>query len=131
MRQIEISRTLAFDAPRRARAWQRSSSTTWTSVGPGLEAVFGQQIRRGRLPPNPRRVQDQGRHPRHDVTFDAFYKHSRIKQYLKDGRALCIETSRELPKLGALRLSLTALGSTRSLRSRVNHLLGTGYNANR
>ena len=27
-----------------------------------------------------------------DVTVNAFYKHSRIKQYLKDGRALRIET---------------------------------------
>jgi hypothetical protein len=41
MRQIEVSDTIVFDAPRRARA---------------------------------------------------FYKHSRIKQYLKEGRALRIET---------------------------------------
>ena len=27
-----------------------------------------------------------------DVTVNAFYKHSRIKQYFKDGRALRIET---------------------------------------
>ena len=27
-----------------------------------------------------------------EVTINAFYKHSRIKQYLKDGRALRIET---------------------------------------
>src|SRR5205807_5209121 len=27
-----------------------------------------------------------------DVTINAFFKHSRIKQYLKDGRALRIET---------------------------------------
>lgn len=27
-----------------------------------------------------------------DVTVNAFFKHSRIKQYLKDGRALRIET---------------------------------------
>ena len=28
-----------------------------------------------------------------DVTVNAFYKHSRIKQYLNDGRALRVETS--------------------------------------
>jgi len=27
-----------------------------------------------------------------DVTVNAFFKHSRIKQYLKDGRALQVET---------------------------------------
>ena len=27
-----------------------------------------------------------------EVTINAFYKHSRIKQYLKDGRALRVET---------------------------------------
>jgi hypothetical protein len=38
------------------------------------------------------------------VSINAFYKHSRIKQYLKDGRALRIETVVNDPKdLGVLR----------------------------
>ncbi|WP_217496275.1 hypothetical protein [Arthrobacter sp. 24S4-2] len=135
------------------------------------------------------------------MTVNAFYKHSRIKQYLKDGRALRIETvvnspddlrchrrlehlpelqskardinarlldtervgqgrvlanpafervalptltadgkrapalrfgdPRVMALLGALCVSLTALGFThRSLRARVNHLLGIGHSAN-
>ena len=37
-----------------------------------------------------------------EVTINAFYKHSRIKQYLKDGRALRVETVVNAP--GDLRL---------------------------
>ncbi len=57
-----------------------------------LELVFGRKIRRGRL----RRTQDVFKTKvvtrDTDVTINAFYKHSRKKQYLKDGRALRIET---------------------------------------
>ena len=203
MRQIEISRTLVFDAPRRARAFFEALVVDNLDLGrpETLELVFGRQIRRGRL----RRTQEVFKTKvvtrDTDVTINAFYKHSRIKQYLKDGRALRIETvvnspddlachrrlehlpqlqskardinarlldtervgqgcvlaspafervaqstltedgrrapalrfgdPRVMALLGALCVSLTALGFThRSLRARVNHLLGTGYNAN-
>ena len=45
----------------------------------------------GDIPP-PGRVQDQAIDRSAPVTINVFYRHSRIKQYLKDGRALRIET---------------------------------------
>ncbi len=94
MRQIEVSRTLVFDAPRHARAFFESLVVDNLDLGrpETLELVFGRQIRRGKE----RRTQDVFNTKvvtrDTDVTINAFYKHSRIKQYLKDGRALRIET---------------------------------------
>ena len=94
MRQIEVSRTLVFDAPRRARSFFEALVVDNLDIGrpDSVELIFH----------GPRRV---GRPPKLDcvaktkivtrdteVTVNAFYKHSRIKQYLKDGRALRIET---------------------------------------
>ncbi|WP_459328081.1 hypothetical protein [Arthrobacter tecti] len=94
MRQIEISRTLVFDAPRRARGFFEALVVDNLDLGrpETLELVFGRQIRQGRL----RRTQDVFKTKvvtrDTEVTINAFYKHSRIKQYLKGGRALRIET---------------------------------------
>ncbi len=94
MRQIEVSRTLVFDALRHARAFFESLVVDNLDLGrpETLELVFGRQIRRGRI----RRTQDVFKTKvvtrDTEVTINAFYKHSRIKQYLKDGRALRIET---------------------------------------
>jgi hypothetical protein len=96
MRQVETSRTLVFDAPRRARAFVEALIADNLDLGrpDSVELIFtGKHERRGR--------------PRHEpltfktavvtrdtteVTINAFFKHSRVKQYLKDGRALRIET---------------------------------------
>jgi len=94
MRQIETSRTMVFDAPRRARAFFEALVVDNLTIGrpDTLELIFGRQIRRGRQ----RRTQDVfntkvvSRDT--EVTVNTFYKHSRVKQYLKDGRALRIET---------------------------------------
>ena len=102
MRQVETSRTVVFDAPR-ARGF--------------FEALVGDNLASG--PPRPRRgdlrrppptvgstteeaadLPDPHRYPGHDrdhrqcrpQTLPDQYKHSRIKQYLKDGRAPRIET---------------------------------------
>ncbi len=67
-----------------------------------LELVFGRQIRRGKV----RRTQDVFKTRvvtrDTDVTINAFYKHSRIKEYLKDGRALRIETVVNSPERPAM-----------------------------
>ncbi|GAB7005666.1 hypothetical protein JCM18899A_31390 [Nocardioides sp. AN3] len=94
MRQIETSRTIVFDAPRRARAFFEALIVDNLTIGrpDTLELIFGRQIRRGPQ----RRTQDVfntkvvSRDT--EITVNTFYKHSRIKQYLKDGRALRIET---------------------------------------
>ena len=106
MRQIEISRTMVFDAPRRARAFFEALVVDNLTIGrpETLELIFGRHIRHGRQ----RRTQDVfntkvvSRDT--DVTMNTFYKHSRVKQYLKDGRALRVETVVNSPTdLGCLR----------------------------
>jgi hypothetical protein len=91
MRQVEVSRTLVFDDPRRARGFFEALVTDNIGIGRPEEvhAVFGRD-RRGRTTPQPfaTRVFSPGT----DVKMDFRYKHSRVKQYLKEGRALRIET---------------------------------------
>ncbi|XAS74154.1 hypothetical protein VUN82_10170 [Micrococcaceae bacterium Sec5.1] len=205
VRQVEISRTLVFDAPRRARAFFEALVADNLDIGrpDSVELIFtghAPHSRRGH-PTDPGLCKTKIVTRDTDVTVNAFYKHSRVKQYLKDGRALRIETvvnspddlrchrrlehlgelqtkardinsrlldtervgqgcvlaspafervalptlaadgkrapalrfgdPRVMALLGALCVNLTALGFThRSLRARVNHLLGTGYSAN-
>jgi hypothetical protein len=95
MRQIEVSRTLVFDAPRRARAFFEALVTDNLDLGrPGsVELIFtGRHERRGRPRKEPLVFKTKVVTRDTDVTINAFYKHSRVKQYLKDGRALRIET---------------------------------------
>ena len=91
MRQVEVSRTLVFDDPRRARNFFEALVADNIGIGRPEEvrAVFI-PTRRGRrtLLPSQTRVFSPGT----DVHVDFSYKHSRVKQYLKEGRALRIET---------------------------------------
>lgn len=94
MRQIETSRTIVFDAPRHARTFVEALIADNLTIGrpDTLEVIFGRFIRRGKK----RRTQEVFNTKvvtaGDAVTLNTFYKHSRIKQYLKDGRALRIET---------------------------------------
>ena len=102
MRQVEVSRTLVLDAPRNARAFFEALVADNLDLGrpENVELIFGRapKGRTGRPPKTPpvcRTAID--RYPflgpwTTAVTINAFYKKSRIKQYLKDGRALRIET---------------------------------------
>jgi hypothetical protein len=91
MRQVEVSRTLVFDDPRRARAFFEALVADNVGVGRPHEvhAVFGRD-RRGRTTAMPfaTRIFSPGT----EVTIDVRYKHSKVKQYLKEGRAYRIET---------------------------------------
>jgi hypothetical protein len=101
MRQVEVSRTLVFDAPRRARAFFEALIADNLDIGrpANVEIIFNRHIRRdtpgvfrtaiGRPVVGP----DTG-----GVVLNLFYKHSRIKQYLKDGRAMRIETVVNAPR---------------------------------
>ena len=94
MRQVEVSRTIVFDrTPPRPRVLR----------GPGRRQPRHRPPRTGRadLPAPGNAAADPGGRQVFktkvvtrgvEVTVNAFYKHSRIKQYLKDGRALRIET---------------------------------------
>jgi hypothetical protein len=95
MRQIEVSRTLVFDAPRRARSFFEALVADNLDIGrpDSVELIFaGPRHGPGRRPhldcvPRTRVVTRDT-----DVTVNAFFKNSRIKQYLKDGRALRAES---------------------------------------
>jgi hypothetical protein len=90
MRQIEVSRTIVFTQPRYARAFTDALIVDNLDLGrpDTLEIIFDRQIRRNTDTEFKTKVVTRGV----EVTLNAFYKHSRIKQYLKQGRALRIET---------------------------------------
>jgi hypothetical protein len=95
MRQIETSRTLVFDAPRHARGFFEALVADNLDLGrpDSVELIFtGKRERRGRKPKEQPIYKTKVVTRDTEVTINAFFKHSRVKQYLKDGRALRIET---------------------------------------
>jgi hypothetical protein len=95
MRQIEVSRTIVFAAPRHARAFFEALVADNLDIGrpDQVELIFsGRPVRGGRKPSVPEVFKTKVVTRGVDVTVNAFYQHSRIKQYLKDGRALRVET---------------------------------------
>jgi hypothetical protein len=95
MRQVEVSRTIVFDAPRRARFFFEALIGDNLDIGrpASVEIIFARRIRRDTpgtfrtAIDRPAIGPDAG-----GVVLNVFYKHSRVKQYLKDGRAMRIET---------------------------------------
>jgi hypothetical protein len=96
MRQVEVSRTLVFDAPRRARSFFEALVADNIGIGRPEEVaiVFARQVRKTTREPFGTRVFSTGT----EVRIDFRYKHSRVKQYLKDRRALRVETVINKPK---------------------------------
>jgi hypothetical protein len=90
MRQVEVSRTLVFDDPRRARGFFEALVTDNIGIGrpESVAAVFARQVRKTTKEPFSTRVFTPGT----EVKMDFRYKHSRVKQYLKEGRAFRVET---------------------------------------
>jgi hypothetical protein len=90
MRQVEVSRTLVLDTPARARAFFDALVADNLGIGRPDEVslIFDRRIRSDTDSGFATRVVTRGV----EVTINCFYKHSRIKQYLKQGRALRIET---------------------------------------
>jgi hypothetical protein len=101
MRQVEVSRTIVFDAPRRARAFFEALIADNLDIGrpASVGIIFGRRIRRDTpgtfrtAIDRPAIGPDAG-----GVVLNVFYKNSRIKQYLKDGRAMRIETVINSPR---------------------------------
>ena len=91
MRQVEVSRTLVFDDPRRVRAVFEELLAGNINLGwpEHVEVNFRLQghppARRAPSPPGRRTAADQ-------VTVNLSFKHSRVKIYLKEDRALRVET---------------------------------------
>jgi hypothetical protein len=94
MAQVEVSRTIVFTQPRYARAFFDALVTDNLDLGrpDTIEIIFDRQVRNGRQRATGGVFKTKVITRGVDVTVNAFYKHSRIKQYLKDGRALRIET---------------------------------------
>ena len=91
MRQVEVSRTIVFDAPRHARGFFEALIADNLDIG--RPAQRGDHLRPQDPPRHPGHLPHRDRPPDNDgVVVNVFYKHSRIKQYLKDGRAMRIET---------------------------------------
>jgi hypothetical protein len=101
MRQVEVSRTIVFDAPRRARPFFEALIGDNLDIGrpQNVEIIFGRKIRRD-TPGTFRTAIDRPviGPDNAGVILNVFYKHSRVKQYLKDGRALRIETVCNCPR---------------------------------
>jgi hypothetical protein len=115
LRQVEVSRTLVFTQPRHARAFFEALVADNLDLGrpDQVELIFsGRPVRGGRPRTHPEVFKTKVVTRGVDVTVNAFSKHSRIKQYLKDGHALRLETvvndahdlgcQRRLPNLEAL-----------------------------
>jgi hypothetical protein len=96
MRQIETSRTMVFEAPRHARAFFEALVVDNLDIGrpDRVELIFAGHPRRWGRPPKvaPTYKTRIATRDTVGVTVNADYKSSRVKQYLKDGRALRIET---------------------------------------
>jgi hypothetical protein len=90
MRQIEVSRTIVFTQPRYARAFTDALIVDNLDLGrpDTMEIIFDRRVQANTDGEFKTKVVTRGV----EVTVNAFYKHSRIKQYLKQGRALRVET---------------------------------------
>ena len=94
MAQVEVSRTIVFTQPRHARCFFEALVSDNLDLGrpDTVEIIFGRRIVNGRQRATQGTFKTKVITRGVDVTINAFYRHSRIKQYLKDGRALRIET---------------------------------------
>jgi len=85
MRQVEVSRTLVFDAPRRARGFFEALIADNLDLGrPEHVEILFKRDPRGRKPKDQaggtfRTAIDRNSQ---GVTINAFWRHSRVKQYL-------------------------------------------------
>jgi len=121
MRQVEVSRTLVLDDPRRARSC--FEALVGDNIGIGrpeqVALVFARPLRRPTRHDYGTRVFATGT----EVRIDFRYKHSRVKQYLKDGRALRIETVINNPSDLDVRRRLGHLGELVAKARQVNQRL--------
>ena len=90
MRQVEVSRTIVLDVPRRARALFEALVADNIGIGRPAEVsvLFARRVQRNTHSLFRTRVFTQGT----QVRIDFIYKHCRVKLYLKEGCALRIET---------------------------------------
>ena len=90
MRQVEVARTMVFDSPGNGRVFFEALVADNLDLGrpEQIELVFGRKIRPSTPGVFATRVVTRGV----DVCVNVAYKHSRSKEYFKEGRALRVET---------------------------------------
>jgi hypothetical protein len=90
MRQIEVSRTLVFDDPRRVRTVFEELLAGNVNLGrpEHMQIIFASRVTRRTPGEFATRLLNRG----DQVTVNLSFRHSRIKIYLKEDRALRIET---------------------------------------
>jgi hypothetical protein len=102
MRQVETSRTLVFDQDVHARAFFEALLCDNMDLGrpENVELLFrrGQRLGRPSAPPPGGGFKTKIDRYCDLVTLNVFYKNSRVKQYLKDGLAMRVETVVNNPK---------------------------------
>jgi hypothetical protein len=91
IRQLELSDTRVFDRPAAGRAWFERTIADQLDLGrpDKVQIVFGRKVTRTTPGRFQTRVITCGVQP----VIQAHYKHSKVKQYFKDGRALRTETT--------------------------------------
>ncbi len=88
--QVEVSRTIVFDAPRQARSFFEALLVDNLDLGrpEEMQIVFGRRVRTDPAGGYRTRLLRSG----DQVTLNAYFRRSRVKSYLKQGRALRVET---------------------------------------
>jgi hypothetical protein len=121
MRQVEVSRTVVFDAPRRGRAFFEALVADNVDLGRPSEVrlIFDRRIRSDTKGPFRTRLVTRGT----DVCLDVNYRDSRIKEYLKEGRALRIETVVNSPDDLGVKRRLTHLDELQAKARAANRRL--------
>jgi hypothetical protein len=90
MRQVEVSRTIVFDAPRHARGFFEALCADNLDIGrpEQMQVIFGRRVRT----PPPQGYRTRLLRCGDEVALNAYFGHSRVKSYLKRGWAFRIET---------------------------------------
>ncbi|MGH7383249.1 MAG: hypothetical protein ACREKR_13655 [Candidatus Methylomirabilales bacterium] len=90
MRQVEVSRTIVFTAPRHARGFFEALCSDNLDIGrpEEMQIIFGRRVRT----PPPDGYRTRLLRSGDEVTLNAYFRHSRVKSSLKCGKALRIET---------------------------------------
>jgi hypothetical protein len=91
VRQIEVSDTRVFDRPAAGRAWFEHTIRDQLDLGrpDKVQIIFNRKITRR----TPGRFQTKVITKGVEPVIQAHYKHSEVKQYFKEGRALRTETT--------------------------------------
>lgn len=91
LRQLELSDTRVFDRPQAGRDWFEQTIRDQLTLGrpDHVAVVFNRKV----IATTPGRFQTRVFHRGDQVALQVQYKHSKVKQYFKEGQALRTETT--------------------------------------